>query len=105
MIVMSTEAVSAASIHDLWLRFIIVLLATISVIGTGFGLRNSRKSSDLQLRLVRASELTTHLKGMNLAAAVLRTKRAIHSTSSRPRPDDFQAAGYSAESAKKRAPF
>jgi hypothetical protein len=38
--------------------------------------RNLVKSSDLQIRLIRASELNTHLKEMNLAAAVWRMKLA-----------------------------
>ncbi len=71
LIVMSTKAVRTATKQDLWLRFVITLLSTASVLGTGFGWRNFTKSSDLQLRLVRASELTTHLKEMNLAAAGL----------------------------------
>jgi len=71
LIVLSTQAVRTASSQDLWLRFVIVLLATVSVLGTGLSWRNFTKSADLQLRLVRASELTTHLKGMNVAAAGL----------------------------------
>ncbi len=71
MIVMSTDAVTAASGRDLWLRFIIVFLTTLAVVGTGFGWRNQKKTAELQLRLVRASELTTHLREMNLAAAGL----------------------------------
>ena len=47
------------------------LLATISVLGSGLAWRNLAKSSELQLRLVRASEMNTHLKEMNLAAAGL----------------------------------
>jgi len=57
--------------HDLWLRGIIGILATVSVVGSGLAWRNLAKSSELQLRLVRASELNTHLKAMNLAAAGL----------------------------------
>jgi signal transduction histidine kinase len=71
VIVMSTQPVAAASRQDLWLRCIIGLLATVSVVGSGLAWRNLTTSSDLQLRLVRASELTTHLKEMNLAAAGL----------------------------------
>jgi len=71
VIVMSTQPVLAASRQDLWLRCIIALLATVSVVGSGLAWRNLTKSSELQLRLVRASELTTHLKEMNLAAAGL----------------------------------
>jgi signal transduction histidine kinase len=71
LIVMSTQAVTTARSEDLWLRFVIALLATAAAVGTGFGWRNLTKSSDLQLRLMRASELTTHLKEMNVAAAGL----------------------------------
>jgi signal transduction histidine kinase len=71
VLAMSTESLQAASLHDLWLRTIIMLLATISVLGSGLSWRNFSKTSDLQLRLVRASELNTHLKEMNLAAAGL----------------------------------
>jgi len=71
VIAMSTQAVRAASDQDLWLRAIIVLLASISVAGSGLAWRNLGKSAELQLRLVRASELTTHLRQMNLAAAGL----------------------------------
>jgi signal transduction histidine kinase len=71
VIVMSTQPVRAACDQDLWLRCIIGLLAGVSVVGSGLAWRNLTKSSDLQLRLVRASELTTHLREMNLAAAGL----------------------------------
>ena len=46
-------------------------LATISVVGLGLAWRNLGRSSELQIRLVRASELNSHLKEMNLAAAGL----------------------------------
>ena len=48
-----------------------MLLATVSVLGSGLAWGNLAKSSELQLRLVRASEMNTHLKEMNLAAAGL----------------------------------
>ena len=71
VIVMSTQTLHETFDHDLWLRSIIALLATISVIGSGLAWRSLGRSSDLQLRLVRASELNSHLKEMNLAAAGL----------------------------------
>jgi signal transduction histidine kinase len=40
-------------------------------VGSGIAWRNLATSSDLQIRLIRASELNTHLKEMNLAAAGL----------------------------------
>ena len=71
VIVMSTQTLHETFDHDLWLRSIIALLATISVIGSGLAWRSLDRSSDLQLRLVRASELNSHLREMNLAAAGL----------------------------------
>jgi len=71
VLTMSTEAMQAATNHDLWLRTVIVLLATVSVLGSGLAWRNLTKSSELQIRLIRASEMNTHLKEMNLAAAGL----------------------------------
>ena len=70
-IVMSTEAFLQTCAQDLWLRCIIGCFASVSVLGLGFARRNLVKSSELQVRLVRASELNTHLKQMNLAAAGL----------------------------------
>ncbi|MCX6923756.1 MAG: ATP-binding protein [Verrucomicrobia bacterium] len=71
VLTMSTEGLTATTTRDLWLRTVIMLLATVSVLGSGLALRNLAKSSELQLRLVRASEMNTHLKEMNLAAAGL----------------------------------
>ncbi|HOX57788.1 MAG TPA: ATP-binding protein [Candidatus Paceibacterota bacterium] len=71
VLTMSTEGLQAAANQDLWLRTLIMVLATVSVLGSGLAWHNLAKSSDLQLRLVRASEMNTHLKGMNLAAAGL----------------------------------
>ena len=71
VLTMSTEGLEAAATHDLWLRTIIGLLATVAALGSGLAWRNLAKSSELQIRLVRASEMNTHLKEMNLAAAGL----------------------------------
>ncbi len=68
---MSTVSFRAADLHDLWLRFVIAFFASVSALGSGVAWRNLSKSSELQIRLVRASELNTHLKEMNLAAAGL----------------------------------
>src|SRR5207244_11776632 len=57
--------------QDLWMRWIIGGFAGVSAVGLGFAWRNLVKSSELQMRLLRASELNTHLKEMNLAAAGL----------------------------------
>jgi signal transduction histidine kinase len=68
---MSTDNFNAVCVHDLWLRFIIILFAGISAIGAGMAWRNVSKTAELQIRLVRASEMNLHLKEMNLAAAGL----------------------------------
>jgi signal transduction histidine kinase len=70
-IAMSTDSFRRTVNQDLWMRGVIGLFAGVSVIGLGLAWRNLVTSSDLQMRLLRASELNTHLKGMNLAAAGL----------------------------------
>ena len=71
VLAMSTENYRAICVRDLWLRFVIVFFAGMSAAGAGLALRNVSKTADLQIRLVRASELNSHLKEMNLAAAGL----------------------------------
>ncbi len=68
---MSTENFQRACVRDIWMRCIIVAFAGVAFSGIGLAWRNQAKSSELQLRLLRASELNTHLKQMNLAAAGL----------------------------------
>lgn len=68
---MSTDSYHATCTHDLWLRFVIVFFAGISALGGGLAWRNTAKTAELQIRLVRASEQNTHLKELNLAAAGL----------------------------------
>ena len=71
ILVMPAQAMITEIQHDLWLRVFICLLATISVAGYGLAWGNLSKTSVLQIRLVRQSELNSHLKEMNLAAAGL----------------------------------
>jgi signal transduction histidine kinase len=68
---LSTESLQAVIGHDLWLRFTIIFFAGVSAAGAGLAWRNLSQTADLQIRLVRASELNSHLKEMNLAAAGL----------------------------------
>ena len=68
---LSTRTVQEATRRDLWLRFIIIAFTTLSVAGFGLAWRNILKTAELQIRLVRASEMNSHLKEMNLAAAGL----------------------------------
>ena len=71
VLTMSTESLRAVSQDDLYMRGIIVFFAGISAIFVGLAWRNVSKTSELQIRLVRASELNSHLREMNLAAAGL----------------------------------
>jgi signal transduction histidine kinase len=71
ILVMSTEAFHQTCAQDLWMRLIIGVFASVAVAGLGSAWRNLTKSSDLQVRLVRASEMNARLKEMNLAAAGL----------------------------------
>ncbi len=71
VLAMSTENFNDTCTADLWLRYVISFFAGISALGAGLAWRNLAKTADLQIRLVRASELNSHLKEMNLAAAGL----------------------------------
>ncbi len=71
VLAMSTDTFQSVCLHDLWLREIILFFAGVSALGVGLAWRNLAKTAELQIRLVRASELNTHLKEMNLAAAGL----------------------------------
>jgi hypothetical protein len=71
VIVMSTAAVESTRRQDLSRRALFASMALLSCLGLGLAWRNLEKSSDLRLRLVRTSQLNTHLKEMNLAAAGL----------------------------------
>lgn len=71
LIVLSARSVRDTAARDLWLRCVIIGLATLSVGAIGFAWRKALKTAELQIRLVRASEMNSHLKEMNLAAAGL----------------------------------
>ena len=71
VIVMSTQSIAPVMAQDFWLRGFIGLLGTIAVSGYGWAWRNLNKTSELQIRLVRVSELNSHLREMNVAAAGL----------------------------------
>ncbi|MBM3882307.1 MAG: hypothetical protein FJ387_21730 [Verrucomicrobia bacterium] len=71
VIVLSMQTVRAVANQDFWLRSLIGALGALAVGGLAVAWRNVTKSSDLQIRLIRASELNLRLKEMNLAAAGL----------------------------------
>jgi signal transduction histidine kinase len=71
LMVMSTHGLTSAINQDLSLRAMIGILAAIAVAGYGLAWRSLSKTSELQIRLVRVSELNSHLREMQIAAAGL----------------------------------
>jgi signal transduction histidine kinase len=71
VVVMSTDQFRQACRQDLWLRFMIGALGGVAVGGLALAWRSFTQYSQVQLRLVRASELNNHLKQTNIAAAGL----------------------------------
>lgn len=71
VLALSTEAFIKALDVDLRMRAMIIGFATIAVFGWGLGWRNLAASNELQMRLLRASEMNTHLQELSLAAAGL----------------------------------
>jgi signal transduction histidine kinase len=71
VLAMSSDTFRAAATDDLWLRWVIGFFASIATVGAGLAWRNTRRTAELQIRLIRASELNSHLKELNLAAAGL----------------------------------
>lgn len=68
---LSTAPVLRAKVADFWTRTLTVSFAGVAALGIALALRNLGKSADLQFRLLRASEMNSHLREMNLAAAGL----------------------------------
>jgi len=71
VVVMSAQPVLEGEKSDLWVRIMIGLLGTVGVAGFAVAWRSLVQTSELQLRLVRASEQNLHLKELSLAAAGL----------------------------------
>ncbi|MBI3416004.1 MAG: hypothetical protein HY043_11950 [Verrucomicrobia bacterium] len=71
VVVMSTQAVQTVLTGDLWLRFVIGALGAVAAGGLAIAWRSVLKFSELQIRLLRASELNSHLRELNVAAAGL----------------------------------
>ena len=71
VLVVSTEKYRTQCTDDWWLRLVIAFFAGVSALGAGLAWRNTGRAAELQIRLVRASELNSHLKELNLAAAGL----------------------------------
>jgi signal transduction histidine kinase len=71
LIALSVDPLLRAKEADFWMRSMIVSFAGVAALGVALALRNLSKSADLQFRLLRASEMNSHLREMNLAAAGL----------------------------------
>lgn len=71
VISLSTVDMHRAVAADLLLRSLVSLLAMGGAIVSTLAWRNVGKNAELQIRLVKAGEMNTHLKEMNLAAAGL----------------------------------
>lgn len=71
VITMSTGAYHAEIMRDLQLRLIVCGVGLLAFLAIGFAWRALEQSAQLQLDLVRASELNEHLRDMNVAAAGL----------------------------------
>lgn len=71
VISLSTDDMHRSVNADLLLRSLVSLLAMGGAVISTLAWRNVGKNSELQIRLVKAGEMNTHLKEMNLAAAGL----------------------------------
>src|SRR4051812_20692932 len=69
VIALSTAQMRRAVNAALFARLLVGALAMGGAIISAFAWRNFGKSSELQIRLIKAGEMNTHLKEMNLAAA------------------------------------
>ena len=71
VISLSTAEMRRTVQSNLLLRSLVSLLALGGAVLSVLAWRNLSKNSELQIRLVKAGEMNTHLKGMNFAAAGL----------------------------------
>jgi signal transduction histidine kinase len=71
VLAVSTEQMNQKIRSDLLLRSLVSILAMSAAIISSLAWRNSGKNAELQMRLIRAGEMNTHLKAMNFAAAGL----------------------------------
>jgi signal transduction histidine kinase len=71
VLVISTATMNADIRRDFWLRMILGSIGLLAVGGLALAWHGLVDSTRLQMRLVRAHEINTHLQEMNLAAAGL----------------------------------
>lgn len=70
-LLMATDALDVVNARDLWLRLATSLLTLMAVAGLGVAWRGRERSSELEVRLVRARALNAYLRELNVAAAGL----------------------------------
>jgi signal transduction histidine kinase len=68
---MSTEPFFQATEQDWRLRAMVIAFATAAAFAMGLAWRNVAATNELEMRLLRASEMNTHLQELSLAAAGL----------------------------------
>lgn len=71
LVTMSTASLRMEAFRDLRLRGLIAAVSFLACFAVGFAWRGFHRSADLELRLVRAEEMTNHLRELNMAAAGL----------------------------------
>lgn len=71
VISLSTDDMHRAVRNDLLLRSLVSLMASGAAVISALSWRNVSRNSDLQIRLVKAGEMNSHLAQMNFAAAGL----------------------------------
>jgi hypothetical protein len=71
VLAMSTEPFIQATERDWNLRAMILAFATAAVFALGLAWRNVAATNELEMRLLRASEMNTHLQELSVAAAGL----------------------------------
>lgn len=71
MISLSTNEMHRSIRNDLLLRSLVSLLATGTALLSALAWRNISRNSELQIRLIKAGEMNSHLSQMNFAAAGL----------------------------------
>ncbi|HEY6228155.1 MAG TPA: ATP-binding protein [Verrucomicrobiae bacterium] len=71
VLAMSTEPFLQATEKDWGLRAMIIAFASAAVFALGLAWRNVAATNELEMRLLRASEMNTHLQELSLAAAGL----------------------------------
>lgn len=66
-----TDTYRTETLHDLWIRLTILCAALLATGGMSLAWRSVDRMNQLQIRLLRASEMNAHLRELNVAAAGL----------------------------------